>query len=189
MFCIHCGSSNPDHGKYCYKCGQPVVGSGVASRAHCPVSAHHRRLTEQELLAGLTNIDPKPNQCHKCGETTELTRHKFGMAKVVSRDWSGTIGSVATTAISLSLAPILGGGFFAFRRPDKQLSVLHAELVMCEDCRQGCRNFWGDFKLTARDYVCHPWTAEAARIGYKRLLSADELSRLIPSPPSATRGG
>jgi hypothetical protein len=85
--------------------------------------------------------------------------------------------------ISLSLAPILGGGVLAFQRPDKQLSVLHAELVLCGGCQEQCRNFWGDFKLTAGDYACHPWAANAARIGYKRMLSADELPRLKSVPP------
>jgi hypothetical protein len=82
--------------------------------------------------------DAKPNQCHRCGSSADLTRHEFGIAKVLSvkRDWSGTVGYAAASAISIALAPALGGGALVWQSPGKRTSyrVLRAELVLCGNC-------------------------------------------------------
>lgn len=47
-------------------------------------------LTEKDLLLRLLKTDPKPNGCHQCGASTDLTRHRFAFAKLLSvkREWA-----------------------------------------------------------------------------------------------------
>jgi hypothetical protein len=130
--------------------------------------------------------DAKPNQCHRCGSSADLTRHEFGIAKVLSvkRDWSGTVGYAAASAISIALAPALGGGALVWQSPGKRTSyrVLRAELVLCGNCLDRTITFLGlgDIKLRASEYRCHPWAEKARKIGFDKYLSTDELAKLTP---------
>jgi ribosomal protein S14 len=113
--------------------------------------------SEREFLIELLQIDTKPNECHKCGATTDLVRLKFGIAKVLSveRDWSETVSRAAVSAVSIALAPVIGFGAVSWKRPDKTISysVLGAELVLCRDCFSEAGKFWSGTKLKHTYYV------------------------------------
>jgi ribosomal protein S14 len=143
--------------------------------------------SESEFLIELLQIDPKPNECHKCGATTDLVRRNFGIAKVLSveRDWSETVSRAAVSAVSITLAPVIGFGVVSWKRPDKTISysVLRAELVLCRDCFSEAAKFWSGTKLKDTYYRHHPWAEKARGIGYGKYLSADDLAKLTPIGP------
>ena len=181
MYCTECGSRNPDFGKYCYNCGTPLI--RTVSNAPPPIprrSPEQPRIRrEQEALIQILKTDPKPNECHKCGSDEDLTRYQFGIAKVLStkRDWSGTIGTAAASAISIALAPVIGGAVVGWQRPGQTVSynVLRTELVLCRNCLHKVRK-----SLTESDYRSHPWAEKARDAGYHVYFSADELAKLKP---------
>ncbi len=186
MDCIECGSRNSDFGKYCHNCGarliQRVLSSPSSSPTHLSEDPSIRR--EQEALIEILQTNPKKNECHKCGSNADLTRYQFGMAKVLStkREWSGTIGTAVASAISIALAPVIGGAVVGWHRPGKTVSynVVKAELVLCRNCLKRVTNMWGQTILRDSDYRCHPWAEKASVVGYEVYLSADELAKLRP---------
>src|SRR6266581_6023956 len=104
MYCVACGAKNPDHGRFCHSCGDPLLhpsSQSVPQRSD-PTSDPTAGRSEHDFLIELIQTDPKPNECHKCGRKTELTRHQFGIAKVLSvkRDWSETASRAAVSAAS-----------------------------------------------------------------------------------------
>lgn len=132
MYCVGCGTSNPDYGKFCHNCGKRLV----SSRAEL---ISWRIPTEKELLSQILRMDPKLNECHRCGSQEEnLTRNEFGIAKVISvkREWGETITRTGISALSIATAPFVGFGVFSWKNPSKttSLQLLKVELVLCSEC-------------------------------------------------------
>src|SRR2546427_751310 len=86
MYCVACGSENPQHGEFCHNCGRPLF--HPPSQSVPQRSIHTPKLTaarsERDLLTELIQTDAKPNECHKCGRHEDLTRYPFGIAKILS---------------------------------------------------------------------------------------------------------
>ena len=183
MHCVLCGAANPTYGKFCHNCGEPLFRPTSSETADIAP----RIPDEQKHLIELLNIDPKPNQCHRCGTETELQRSQFAMAKVVSvkRDFSDTIVGVGLSAVSIAFLPLTGHGMLRWKGPDKTTSfkLIKAELVLCPSCfawaRQGTP-LLGRVKIRTEAYRCHPWAEKAGEMGYDRFLSAEELTKLKP---------
>ena len=77
MFCMKCGTNNPDAGAYCMKCGAPLAGqvASAAGAAVAPVGAlTSRRVGEQFVVSRLSPSLP-PN-CVKCGRPTRDNLNK-----------------------------------------------------------------------------------------------------------------
>lgn len=186
MYCTECGSRNPDFGKYCHNCGTPLVRTALNILPVTPQrpSGQPPISIGQKVLIQILQIDPKANECHKCGSDVDLSHHQFGIAKVLStrRDWSGTIGTAAASAVSIALAPVIGGAVVGWQRPGKTVSfnVIRAELVLCSNCLYAARNFREKTKLEESAYRCHPWAERARSFGYQVYLSAEELAKLKP---------
>lgn len=182
MYCVGCGSQNPDYGKFCHNCGNRLVStkSELVSRVHM-----EQVPTENDLLLQIVRIDQKLNQCHRCGSSDEedLNRIEFGIAKVVSvkRDWSETLTHVGlSAALSAATLPLIGIGGIRWKNPSKTTSfrLLEAQLVLCRECLSWARlerNY-----MRAEAYRCHPWAEKARAIGYDRYLSVDDLRNLKP---------
>ncbi len=178
MYCVDCGSSNPDHGKFCHNCGNRLVNptADVISQ---------RLLTEKEILSQILRMDPKPNQCHRCGSHEEdLIRREFGIAKVISvkRDWSETVARAGISVVSIAAAPLIGFGGFSWKNPSKttSLQLIKVELVLCHKCLSWAWTTRFGTKLKEEAYRFHPWAKEARTIGYDKYLSSEELKTLKP---------
>lgn len=176
MFCVTCGSENPDFGKFCHECGKPLfrANSGLVPR----------NPTEKELSIEVLKIDPKPNECHRCGTEMDLTRHDFAIAKVVTvkREWSETIVRAGVSALSIATAPLTGFGAFSWKGPKKTTSfnLFKTELVLCSSCLSWAWKTRNGTELKIDAYRCHPWAGAAGRIGYNKYLSAEEVASLKP---------
>lgn len=182
MYCVSCGSQNPEHGKFCHNCGSRLVGS--QSNESKAIAAPLRTVMEEDRLIQLLKIDPQPNLCHRCGAAEDLTRHKFALAKVTSvkREWGETVGRLGLSAVSIVAAPVMGFGMFSWKGPNKSTSfkLINAELVLCRPCL-----LWAWKPLKIRElkddaYRCHPWAEGAKQFGYVKFLSAEKLSMLKP---------
>jgi hypothetical protein len=187
MYCVACGTENPDYGRFCHSCGASLfhpLSQSVTQGPH-PISKPLAGRSEHDLLTELIQSDPKPNECHKCGRKADLTRYPFGIAKVLSvkRDWGETAARATASAASLALAPIIGFAVVSWKKPGKRISysVLKSQLVLCRGCVS--EGFWGGVKLRDRDYQYHPWSERARRIGYDKYLSAENLAKLTPQKP------
>jgi hypothetical protein len=141
-------------------------------------------LTEKDLLLKLLKTDPKPNECHQCGISTDLTRHRFAFAKLLSvkREWGETLARAGLSAVSIVAAPVTGFGVFSWKRPNKTTSykLFPAELVLCRSCLSSSWKTRHSTELKQDTYCCHPWAELARRIGYDKYLSADELATCNP---------
>jgi ribosomal protein L40E len=173
IFCTTCGSENPNDAKFCRECWSRLART----------KAELLQRTDREVLLEILRTDQKPNECHRCGAESELTRHDFAIAKVVSvqREWGETIARTALSVISLATAPLTGFSAFSWKVPNKTTSfnLFKAKLVLCRTCLSWAwRSNGRDLKKDA--YICHPWSEKALRIGYDKYLSAEEILRLIP---------
>lgn len=79
MFCMKCGTNNPDAGAFCTKCGAPLAGqvvtaSGAAVGAAPAAASTARRVGQQFVLPRVGGLLP-PN-CVKCGRPTQDTLNK-----------------------------------------------------------------------------------------------------------------
>src|ERR1035437_7371107 len=162
MYCIGCGSPNPDHGKFCHNCGNRLVNSKSEL-------ASHRIPTEKELLSQILRMDPKPNQCHRCGlHEEDLIRTDFGIAKVISvkRDWSETVARTGVSVVSIAAAPLTGFWGFSWKNPSKttSLQLLKVELVLCPECLSWAWKTKNGMKLKEEAYRSHPWAEKARTI-------------------------
>jgi hypothetical protein len=112
MYCAMCESHKPDDGNFCHQCGNPLA------RTHSELV--RKTPTEKDLLLRLLQTDPKPNECHRCKAETDLTRHEFAIAKVVSvkREWGDTIARVGVSAVSIAAAPVTGFGRIQLERSE-----------------------------------------------------------------------
>lgn len=177
MFCVTCGTPNPASMKFCHECGNRLV-STRSELVSPPIR------TEKELLLEILRIDGKPNECHRCGSETDLTRHRFAIAKVVSvkREWGETLTRAGLSAVSLVTAPLTGFGVLSWQRPGKTTSyqLLPAELVLCHSCLSWGRKTRHGTELRDEAYRCHPWAERAKRIGYTAYLSNEKLRTLKP---------
>jgi ribosomal protein L40E len=177
MYCVICGSHNPEHGKFCQECGNRLVRtkSELVPRAS----------TENELLLEVLRTDSKPNKCHRCGAETDLTRHGFAIGKVISmkREWGETIAHVGLSAVSIVAAPVTGFGVFGWKSPKKTTSfkLFKAELVLCSSCLSWAWRTRHSTELKEDAYRLHPWAEKARSIGYDKYLSAEEVARLKPA--------
>ena len=176
MYCAKCGSPNPDYGKFCPECGNPL--------ARTKSELLRRTRSEKEVLLEVLQIDPRPNQCHRCGAETDLTRCEFAIAKVVAvkTEWGETVFRAGISAVSIVAAPLTGFGMFSWKGPKKMTSftLFKAELVLCRSCLPWARTGHGT-KLKEEAYRFHPWAEKARRIGYNKYLSAEEVSCLKPA--------
>lgn len=176
MYCPRCGSRNPDYGKFCHECGNPL--------ARTKSELLRRTPTEKELLLAVLQTDPKLNECHRCGAETNLTRREFAIAKVVAvkREWGETIARAGISAVSIVAAPLTGFGMFSWKGPNKTTSftLFKAELVLCRSCLSWAWNTRRRTELKDDAYRCHPWAEAARRIGYDKYLSVEEVARLKP---------
>jgi len=184
VYCVSCGSRNPEYGKFCHNCGKELMRSqsDALEEVAQPVCTD----TETDQLIRLVRTDPQPNCCHKCGATDVLTRHPFAFAKAsVKREWGETVARLGLSAVSIVAAPVTGFGMFSWKGPNKVTSfrLISAELVLCRPCLQGAIIVSDSMKLKDDAYRCHPWAEGARPIGYDRFLSAEELSKLKPIRP------
>lgn len=185
MYCVSCGSQNPEHGKFCHNCGKRLFRLQPDGPAEVipPVRAE----SENERLVRLLRTDPQPNRCHKCGATDELTRHKFALAKVTSvkREWGETVARLGLSAVSIVAAPVTGFGMFSWKGPNKTTSfkLINAELVLCRQCLTWAWRRTNSVELKDEAYRCHPWAEGAGRFGYDKFLSSEEVSKLKPIQP------
>lgn len=180
MYCVSCGSQNPDFGKFCHRCGQPLHRPPARKPPHVRSAALD---AEADLFMELLQTDPLADQCHQCGATGDLTRYRFGFARALSvkRDWTETVSRAAVSALSIALAPVTGFAAFSWKGPDKTVSysVLRAELVLCADCLGEARGRSGG-KPSQEHYTLHPWSEKARRLGYATYLSAEDMAKLTP---------
>ena len=174
MYCASCGSPNPECGKFCLECGNIL--------ARTKSELLRRTRNEKEPLLEVLQIDPKPNECHRCRAKTDLTRREFAIAKVmaVRREWGETAFRVGISAVSIVAAPLTGFGMFSWKGPKKTTSftLFKAELVLCRSCLQWAQMSRLGTDLKEEAYRSHPWAEKARRIGYDKYLSADEVSCL-----------
>lgn len=182
VYCVLCGSQNPEQGKFCHNCGKRLVRPQLDGLKE--IAPPVRTTTDHDRLVRLLRTDPQPNCCHKCGATAELTRHKFALAKVTSvkREWGETVARLGLSAVSIVAAPVTGFGMFSWKRPNRTTSfkVINAELVLCRSCIKLAWRKTSSTELKDDAYRCHPWAEGAGRIGYDKFLSAEELSELKP---------
>lgn len=177
MYCATCGHHSSDNAKFCHDCGNPL--------ARTKSELVRRTPDERELLRQVLQMDPRPNECNRCGAESDLTRHEFAIAKVVSmkRDWGETIASLGISAISIAAAPLTGFGIFGWKHPNRTTSfnLVKAELVLCRSCLSWAWKTRHGTKLRDDAYRLHPWAEKARPIGYDTYLSAEEVSRLKPA--------
>ncbi len=81
MFCMKCGTNNPDAGAYCAKCGAPLAGqivtasgAAVAAAPAAAAPATARRVGQQFVVPRLGS--PLPPNCVKCGRPTQEVMNK-----------------------------------------------------------------------------------------------------------------
>ncbi|HYX71090.1 MAG TPA: zinc ribbon domain-containing protein [Terriglobales bacterium] len=80
MFCMKCGTNNPDGGAYCAKCGAPMAGQAVSASgaAVAPAAITGARRVGQQFVVPRAGA-PLPPNCVKCGRPTQDTMNKtFG---------------------------------------------------------------------------------------------------------------
>jgi hypothetical protein len=76
MFCMKCGTNNPDSGAFCTKCGAPLAGQVVtasgaaAGAAVAPAAASAARRVGQQFVVPRAGA-PLPPNCVKCGRPTQ----------------------------------------------------------------------------------------------------------------------
>lgn len=77
MFCMKCGTNNPDAGAYCMKCGAPLAGQAQAMTAGgaAPAPAAGARRVGQQFVVPRAGV-PLPPNCVKCGKPTQDTLNK-----------------------------------------------------------------------------------------------------------------
>ena len=82
MFCMKCGTNNPDSGAFCMKCGAPLAGqamTGAAAVAKVEAAlagpSTARRVGQQFVVPRLA-VPPLPPNCVKCGRPTQDTMNK-----------------------------------------------------------------------------------------------------------------
>lgn len=130
----------------------------------------------QELQA-IRTMEGVDSPCHLCGSVTDLTRHVFGMSKVLSRkltwDWSEAGVSAAVSAIAL---PLVGVGRFAGPGVTTQRQYLRMNLVVCASCLRKRRRLFG-VVFRKKDYRMHPWFENAKELGFTKVLDGYELPR------------
>jgi hypothetical protein len=177
VFCVKGGTPNPDGVKCCHECG-----NRLASTRSELVSPPIR--TEKDLLLEILSIDRKPNECHGCGADTDLTRHQFAIAKVLSvkREWGETLARAGLSAVSIVTAPLTGFGMLSWQRPGKTTSyqLLPAELVLCRSCLSWAWKTRHGTELKDEAYRFHPWAEKARSIGYCEYLSSERIEALKP---------
>jgi len=79
MFCMKCGSNNPDTGPFCMKCGAPLAGQSVsaagAAVAAAPAALAGARRVGAQFVVPRAGA-PLPPNCVKCGRPTQETVNK-----------------------------------------------------------------------------------------------------------------
>jgi len=79
MFCMKCGSNNPDTGPFCMKCGAPLAGQSVsaagAAVAAAPAALAGARRVGAQFVVPRSGA-PLPPNCVKCGKPTQDTMNK-----------------------------------------------------------------------------------------------------------------
>jgi hypothetical protein len=116
MYCILCGSHNPDYGNFCHECGNRLTKNQSEPLRRTP--------SEKELLTQGLQIYPRPKECHRCGTETDLIRYEFAIAKPVAikREWGETIARAGISAASIIAASFTGFGVFSWKGPRKTTS-------------------------------------------------------------------
>ena len=84
MFCMKCGTNNPDSGGFCMKCGAPLAGMAVtasgaaagAAVATAPAAASTARRVGQQFVVPRQAVPALPPNCVKCGRPTQDTMNK-----------------------------------------------------------------------------------------------------------------
>jgi zinc ribbon protein len=79
MFCMKCGTNNPDASAYCMKCGAPMAGQVVtasgAGAAAAPAATSTARRVGAQLVVPRAGVSLPPN-CIKCGKPSQSTLNK-----------------------------------------------------------------------------------------------------------------
>ncbi len=190
MQCPSCGNQSTDPGqRFCLICGAALSPASSPTRSHPPNTAGLP--TEHQQLVELFQLDPKSNECHKCGSTAGLTRHEFGLAKItgersvltriVTEDHAPAPVMLALqdreSAEGSALRTWLTRGYILRQRGKiLVLRVVRGELVLCKSCLP--KSFWGTVRLGDRHYGLHPLAGKAKEIGYSMYLGPSELGRL-----------
>jgi hypothetical protein len=138
VFCCACGAPTGD-ALFCPVCGRPIPPE---------LPAEERRLKQGELQEMLSK-DNRLRQCHSCGRKDNLHGWDFWLAKriVTGRDSTGTIASVALSAVTLPY----GLGVFQFPGRKTTLSFVRLRLLLCDPC-----SFWGRLysEVAIWDHYC-----------------------------------
>jgi hypothetical protein len=188
MFCSACGQHAPGKAAFCSRCGNQLVPpeSGSFFGASRRGQESEQALSPEERLLRLAGTSLKRTRCDRCGSNTHLSRYRFGFAKILSKkaDWSGTIGVLAASAISVAIAPVTGGAVIGWKRPGKSTSynVVKAELILCFRCANEAEDSRGNLCLREADYRCHPWADLARSAGYDTFLSTADLASMASLP-------
>ena len=192
MYCVLCGSKNPEYGTFCHKCGKALV------RSEADPSTNSGHLGAEEAghyhaLERLLKTDPGKDRCHGCGgESEDLTRHTFAFAKVtaVRRDWSETLVRLGISAVSIAAAPVTGFAGVSWKTPGKKTTfeIIKAELVLCRDqCLPLCQKTSDGTEVRENIYRLHPWAPGARELGYETILTEAQLLELTPIQPKNRR--
>jgi len=103
-YCIHCGSANPDHARYCAKCGQPLIDADALNRGR---EKSKRFVTEQ--------AQPTPSMAYRPLPAPVLQSKNWGMAYAVAA--IARLGAIAAMSFmtffsserSLFFLPLVAG--------------------------------------------------------------------------------
>ncbi len=136
----------------------------------------------QKYLAAIgkiMEIDTASTECHICGSTHKTVRRDFGLAEVLAdeREWIETAVSIVISAIAL---PTLGIGAVRFPGRTRRFRFLTLHLILCHSCMQEKTTplLWNT-KLTAGDYALHPAWQLAQELGFTKILTHKDLSKLM----------
>lgn len=125
---------------------------------------------ESDHLAILQALDATNDPCHSCSSSKELTYHRFGLARngKTHRDWTSTGLSVALSAATF---PMLGVGALYGPATRKAREVVYMRLVLCEDCLDDRRGFFGSFKVSTTNGALHPMWETVCNEGFVQLIN------------------
>jgi hypothetical protein len=117
-------------------------------------------------------LEGEGDPCHCCGIENSLTYHRFGLARNVKthRDWKVTAFSAAVSAATIST---LGAGVLYGPAAKKTAEVVYMRLVLCDDCVDARRGFFGGFKVNPKHGSLHPMWAQVCEAGFVQFIDVD----------------
>jgi hypothetical protein len=132
-----------------------------------------QRATELKELAEQLGVNAN---CHICGGPRSC-HYEFALGRIVShqKHWGAAVGTLALNILTVPLAGMIVGprGVGSTTRA----SLARCRLILCDECADTRRGFFGNLKVTQADCQRHPSWNRLIRAGFNRYFDADLLAK------------